>query len=284
MYRALQAGKNPGFYRSSALLGVIFVADEDDCSTERGEMFGDPNGGISSQLGPRTSFRCHEFGVRCQNDANPRTLGPKPGCVPDSNSTYMFEIERYLDFIRSLKSDTGSIVVAGIVGDFDRSTRTVTVGPDRRTNDPNLPEVARSCFTLDPNDPDALSGPEASHSICASSYAEAFAAIGKQIKVAIGDPCIDAALADQDPNQPGLQPTCTVISKFGDQTTPIMQCSVAVQTGATCDPGAAGTPCWCFHADAQTCPAPTPSNLALGINTGGALPPIGTKYLLYCRT
>jgi hypothetical protein len=298
MYRALQPGKNAGFYRPNAILAVIFVADEDDCSTEMGEMFGDPNAGISSQLGPRTSFRCHEFGVRCQNDPNPRALGAKTGCVPDASSQYMYEVQRYIDFMRNLKSEPGNIVVAGIVGDFDRATRGVTVGPDRRTNDPNLPEVQRSCFTVDPNDPDdgatpavridafidALSGPQASHSLCASNYAEGLVAIGKQIKVAIGDPCIDSALADQDPNQPGLQPACTVISRFDTLTTPIMQCPVAVQTSSTCDPGVAGTPCWCLHADAVQCPAPIPSNLALGVNTGGAIPPLGTVYLLYCRT
>jgi hypothetical protein len=298
MYRALQPGKNPGFYRDSALLAVIFVADEDDCSTERGEMFGDPGAGLSSTLGPFTSFRCHEFGVRCQNDTNPRALGAKTGCMPDANSAYEYEVQRYIDFMRNLKDDPANIIVAGIVGDFDRAFRGVTVGPDRRTNDPNIPEVARSCVTnaSDPDDGaspairidafiDALSGPTATHSLCASNYSDALIAVGKQLKVAIGNPCIDATLADQDPNQPGLQPACTVVSQFGTAITPITQCSNAVQASSTCDPGTAGTPCWCLHTDAQICPASeTPSSLALGINTGGASPPIGTKYLLYCRT
>jgi hypothetical protein len=297
MYRALQPGRNPGFYRTDAHLAVIILADEDDCSTEMGAMFGDPNASISSALGPRTSFRCHEFGVRCENDPNPRTLGPKTGCVPDQNSQYMYEVQRYVDFMRNLKAESALVSVAAIVGTFDRETRSVTVGPDRRTNDPNLPEVSRSCFTRDPNDPDdgatppprifgfvdSISGPAATHSVCNDNLSDPLIAIGQQLKASIGDPCITATLADQSAGDPGLQPACTVVARTGDTNTTIPACSNPVQTGGTCDPGAVGTPCWCLLTDTFSCPD-APSNLAFGVNTGGATPPLGTAYLIYCET
>src|SRR4029079_17194936 len=91
MYRALQPGKNPNFYRAGAYLGVIVMADEDDCSTEMGAMFGDPTAVLNSPLGPRTSFRCFEFGIQCDNDPNPRAFGTKRGCKPRPNSQYMYE-------------------------------------------------------------------------------------------------------------------------------------------------------------------------------------------------
>lgn len=303
MYRALQPGKNPGFYREEAYLAVIFVADEDDCSTEMGAMFGDPNAGISSQLGPRTSFRCFEFGVRCDNDPNPRTLGPKTGCEPDGNSTYMYEIQRYIDFLRNLKDDPKLVIVAGIIGNFDAETGNVTVQPDRRTNDPNLPEVQISCFTRDPNDPDDGAAPPVRTqaflsafperntftTICNDNLSDALIQIAELLKTAIGNPCIDKALADRNPTIDGVQPECSVVDVLDPDSvnrseTVIPQCTQAIQPGvAMCDPGSAGTPCWCIHPDMDACPN-APQNFAIEVNRGGATPPLGTVLEVQCVT
>jgi hypothetical protein len=298
---------NAGFYRTGAHLAVIFVADEDDCSTELGTMFGDPNAGISSQLGPRTSFRCHEFGVRCQNDPNPRSLGPKAGCAPDPASPYMFEVQRYIDFLRTLKDPDGpgTVTVAGILGTFDPATGNLSVGPDRRTNDPDLPEVVRSCVARDINDPDdganppvrlrhfisAFPGHNRLASICSVDLADALTAIATDVKTAIGNPCLDVALADQDPGQAGIQPSCTVhdvVDPGGpNQTaTALPVCETMIQSGASCDAGNVAAPCWCLLADATACPASAqnPSSLALGVERGGATPPLGSVVSLFCLT
>ncbi len=304
MYRALQPGKNPGFLRTAAHLAVIILADEDDCSTEMGAMFGDPNAGISSQLGPRTSFRCHEFGVRCQNDPNPRTLGPKTGCAPDTASQYMYEVQRYVDFLRNLKQPGAGaeVVVAGIIGNFDRASGSLMVGPDRRTNDPNLPEVVRSCFTRDPNDPDDGASPPVrigaflsafrrgtQHTVCNDNLSNALIDVGTAIKNAIGNPCIDAVLADENPAMAGLQPTCTVVDVVNPDApnraeTPVPACESAVQTG-TCTPGSAATPCWCLRPDVARCPPSTsnPSSYALEVFRAGATPPAGAVVEVFCR-
>jgi hypothetical protein len=305
MYRALQPGKNPGFYRAEAYLAVIFVADEDDCSTEMGAMFGDPNAGISSQLGPRTSFRCHEFGVRCANDPNPRSLGPKTGCQPDTNSVYQYEVQRYIDFLRNLKTDPKLVIVAGIIGNFDSVSGDLTVAPDRRTNDPNLPEVFRSCFTRDPNDADDGASPPVRlqsfltafperntfTTICNDNLADALIQIAELLKTAIGNPCIDKPLADRNPIIDGLQPECSVVDVLNPDAasrseTVIPQCSQAIQTGATCDPGSAGTPCWCIHPDSMSCPADedNPQSYSIEVNRGGATPPLGTVLEVQCVT
>ncbi len=305
MYRALQPGKNPGFYRGGAHLAVIVIADEDDCSTEMGALFGDPNAGLASQLGPRTSFRCHEFGVRCAGDATPRTLGPKSGCVPDPASMYEFEVQRYADFLRNLKGDPKLVVVAGIIGDFDAATGNLTVGPDRRTNDPNLPEVSRSCTTFDVNDPDDGANPPVRlqgflssfperntfATICNSNLGDALVQIATLVKTAIGNPCIDEVLADRDLGIEGLQPECTVVDVLNPDAPSrtevvIAQCAVAIQTGATCDPGGAATPCWCLHPDAAACPADgdNPLSHAIEVNRGGATPPLGTVVEVQCVT
>ncbi len=302
-FRALQPGKNPGFYRPEAYLAVIFIADEDDCSTEMGVMFGDPNAGISSQLGPRTSFRCHEFGVRCAGDTNPRALGPKTGCVPDPNSLYMYEVQRYIDFFRNLKDDVDLVIVAGIIGNFDAVTGNLTVGPDRRTNDPNLPEVQPSCFTRDPTDTNDGAAPPVRlqafltafpdrntfTTICNENLQDALVQIGELLKTAIGNPCIDKPLADRNPTIDGVQPECSVVDVINPDSanrmeTVIPQCQEAIQPGvAMCNPGSVGTPCWCIHPDAEACPT-SPQNFAIEVNRGGATPPLGTELEVQCVT
>jgi hypothetical protein len=71
---------NLGFYRDEAALGLVVIATHDDCSADYtewdNELFSaDP----MVDLGPLTSFRCFEFGVRCAG-SNPRSPGPILDC------------------------------------------------------------------------------------------------------------------------------------------------------------------------------------------------------------
>lgn len=90
MCRALNGsnGANAGFLRDTAFLGVVFLTDEDDCSTEDTQMFDTSQNSIDSELGFLSSFRCNEFGVTCEtgND-NPRAPGTRTGCSPPRATT-----------------------------------------------------------------------------------------------------------------------------------------------------------------------------------------------------
>src|SRR5690606_3541372 len=110
-----------------------------DCSAiDGGAMFGDPNGTIASPLGPRTSFRCFEFGVQCAGDTNPRAFGTKTGCVPRAGSPYMPTVQSYVDFLRGLKADPNQVVVSTIAGNIDdQRTAVVVADPD----DPTRPSL-----------------------------------------------------------------------------------------------------------------------------------------------
>ena len=116
MRRALD-GRNPenaGFLRDNAHLAVIFIADEDDCSATSGAVF-DPNQDcVSDPLGPRTSFRCAEFGYLCDGadiGREPKQLDDPGGaleCEPQGamnagDSDYLWHPKVYVDFLRSLK-------------------------------------------------------------------------------------------------------------------------------------------------------------------------------------
>jgi hypothetical protein len=74
--RALDSAATPqnqGFLRPDAALLIIIVADEDDCSASNPMVFDPMDMTLSSPLGPLTSFRCTEFGVRCAQGLLSRT-------------------------------------------------------------------------------------------------------------------------------------------------------------------------------------------------------------------
>jgi hypothetical protein len=111
---------NNGFLRDNAYLGVVFIQDEDDCSTQDTGMFDTSQNSLGDTLGPLASFRCTEFGVDCETgNADPRALGPRTNCAPRQPSPYMYDVDEYVSFLKSLKSDDSLIVVSGIAGPPD---------------------------------------------------------------------------------------------------------------------------------------------------------------------
>ena len=125
---------NPGFLRPNALLVVVFITDEDDCSAKNPQLY-DPNQqSLSDPLGPLTSFRCFEFGISC--DINDRDiLGPRSNCVPAYD--WLHSVDSYDTFFKGLKPP-GHVVLGAIAG----PTSPVNVGRDG----PN-PVLKPSCQT-----------------------------------------------------------------------------------------------------------------------------------------
>ena len=119
MRRALNGSnsQNQGFLRDNAMLAVIVVTDEDDCSTEDPAMFSTDAAldNVDSALGPLASFRCFEFGVQCSPD-NPREPGPREDCRARENSQYMYGTEEYARFLQNLKGPSVPVVFSAIAG------------------------------------------------------------------------------------------------------------------------------------------------------------------------
>ena len=285
IYRALQPGKNAGFLRDNAILAVVIISDEDDCSAkDGGALFGDPNGTISSPLGPRTSFRCHEFGVQCDNDPNPRAFGTRTGCVPRTNAQYMKDIEPYVTYLKGLKSDPTKVVVAGIIGNVD-DQRTVVVGAD--PDDMTRPIVNASCSSASGLAYPAFrtktfleSFPERNSitTICNENLTDALTEIAELVKLVVGSPCIDAELSDRNDDLPGVQPECSV-ADVTDPNGPNRTETVI----ASCDVSGGQTPCWRFISDPTNC-AMAPSNRAIEVDRGGVSVPDNTVLELQCVT
>jgi hypothetical protein len=188
--------ENDGFLRDDALLVVVILTDEDDCSASRPDIIFDPDpnsNSIDSVLGFLHSFRCFEFGVTCDiNDRN--QMGVRQDCVPrDDDQAFLHSIDRYGQFINTLR-DPGRVVVAAIAGPVPME---ITVQMD----DQNRPEVAPSCvdstatgaipgirieaFASLFNSPAALGG-WAYASVCANSFESTMQALGLEIADRLG--------------------------------------------------------------------------------------------------
>jgi hypothetical protein len=110
MRRALTPGTNPGFIRQHAMLSIVFLTNEDDCSLARGALL-DPNDGT---LGPATSFRCISQGIVCDEDVN--TSGTKTNCRPRADSPFLVDVAEYQTFLGELKSDPSLVTVSAVAG------------------------------------------------------------------------------------------------------------------------------------------------------------------------
>ena len=79
--------ENQGFLRRDALLAIIMVTNEDDCSARAGINLYDTcaNTMLLSQLGPPSNYRCNEFGHLCDGQRPPREKAPGG----DVNTTVM---------------------------------------------------------------------------------------------------------------------------------------------------------------------------------------------------
>ncbi len=139
MTRALYDNpNNDGFLREGALLAVVIVTDEDDCSASDPDLFSNTQTDINSELGPLTSYRCHEFGITCDNNERTHT-GLRQECRPRQDpGAKLYPISRYVDFLEWLK-DPARLVVAAIGG--PAADHSVVVQLDEQDN----PQVQFSC-------------------------------------------------------------------------------------------------------------------------------------------
>jgi hypothetical protein len=109
MRLALDPATNPGFIREDAMLSVIFLTNDDDCSLRSGTLL-DP----ANDPGGAQPFRCTTEGVVCDDDIS--APGTKDNCRPNEASTLVTGVAEYTDFLRAYKTDPADVSVAAVVG------------------------------------------------------------------------------------------------------------------------------------------------------------------------
>ena len=244
---AAAPAQNTGFLRPDAILQIVLLTNEDDCSAPpNSDLFDSTSMTITDPLGPLQSYRCNEFGHLCGGVRPPRT----PASPTDLSGTCMsaedgilLRVADVVAALKKLKSDPRLIVVSAIAG--PPSPYIVTTTPSQVSGDPSQwPVVEHSCTAID--------GTYADPSIRIQQWIDAFGTNGRfqsicdaglgggmplatQLESVMSDsPCLDATV---------VASACTFVDQIRDadggvQDVPLASCTA---TG-----GAA--PCWSLSA------------------------------------
>jgi hypothetical protein len=278
-YRALHdvIPENAGFFRNgpddNALLVVVWVSDEDDCSADPNtDLF---NFNLTSMYGLDLSYRCTQYGIQCDGDnpPDPRLMrppygdsgGPLTGCQsrPPTNYGKLIDINKYITYFtkpasqNGVKADPRDVILvsitapttpfASIVGDPD------TYGPCNPVGAPLDPIrcavlLQHSCFAPAPlntvffGDPGvrfhqvvsaALNHNETS--ICETDYTSALQALGALIVSQIGPGCLSSPVVNKTLPDGSTAPDCVVedVTDRPDGTQSIAMIPSCVENGNT---------------------------------------------------
>jgi hypothetical protein len=260
------------FLRADALLLVVFVTDEDDCSASDPALFSDPYADACSELGPITSYRCFEHGVVCHDGKGSRAFGERRNCRPDEDSRYVESVTGFADFLKRLKANPAQVIVAGIYGKPNR----VTAIPDERVLDYTTPRLANVCGTGGKEGSGAtpavrmnallaqFGGRASQSSICETELAWAMRNAGLVTRgAATRSHCLRGALIDVDVAAQGVQPTCRV-EVASDVGTALEKRNEV----PPCDRAAAGQRC--FSVDVDAACGDTETGLAFHVDDGAS--------------
>jgi hypothetical protein len=255
VYRALtDTTINSGFLRDDALLVVVWLTDEDDCSAPPDSPLFDPSSAGVAQYGTLHSFRCTQFGITC--DGNPLTSGalaPTNNCAPAPGGL-LFDVQRYATLFNATRANGGikdspaDVLLVSIIAPSAPVAVDITQPCADQVNTPSCPILRHSCvaatnaqFFADPAVrihalmSSSLGSVEGS--ICDTDYTSTVDAMADAMAARMRAGCLPGAVVDRS------DPGCVVT--VNDSDTP--RCT----TGRL--------PCWDLVDDVG-CPArPTPA-------------------------
>jgi len=262
-YRALTdttISENTGFLRDDALLAILYVMDEDDCSAPPTSDVYDPEPSTPPPdgLGLLNSYRCAKWAIVCRDPVTGQTsLMPYAAvtgledCRPASQvqGNRLHNVDRYIDlFTRpksegGLKRDPDDVMLFAIAGDPPATLST------RLVSQPQAAIVLEpACQSAD--DPQVFADPavrlttvvraaksHAVHSICQTDYAPIFQALTNQLATRTeAVRCLPYAV-DNLKKCEASESSC-IIGKL-------------VRSLAACDAIATNRPCWRLGTDAR---------------------------------
>jgi hypothetical protein len=249
--------ENAGFLRPDALLAIVLITNEDDCSASPGQgpnsripLFdAAANTNLASQLGPPANFRCNEFGHLCFGGWHPNRNAPNndvnasvtyDDCTSNDTEGYLLSVADTVNRIRALKADDGQVMVTAITG--PRAPYVVNWKAPS-TSDTSCgaascpwPMIAHSCTAADSSfaDPAVRIGEMVDHfgangrmlSICDGEFSGALADIGSDVLNYVSAPCILGRIAK---NTITSHDDCTVVDNATGQALP--DCAEATLNG-----------------------------------------------------
>jgi len=257
-----------GFLRPEALLLVVFVTDEDDCSATNPQFFGEDWADACSELGAPTSYRCFEHGVKCYDGKGSRVFGERSNCRPDEESAYIESVHAFADYLKRVKENPAQVIVAGIYG---KPNGIVSI-PDERVTQFRTPRLANVCGTGGKEGTGAtpavrmnalmaeFGGRASQSSICETELSWAMREMGLVTRAAATrSHCLRGPILDMDPTTVGIQPACTVMAARDSRD------REKRDVLRPCDGTSTGERCYTFEPD-PACDD-TESNLAVRVET-----------------
>ena len=256
MYKALLRAQNSdeeqyGFLRSNAILSIVVITDEVDCSYnnkfESIFLPADQGGGQVFWSDPDasapTSAVCWNAGVVCEGSGTPydscRSANKNVDGdidVADGDSV-LHPLGRYVDFVQEIEvakqtiTPSQEVLVALIAGVPDGYDGDLTysnsldpidqgdfgIGPGCTYNSAEGTSTARPPVRMREFAEEFEVGDEPNiYSICQDNYSDALSAIANTIRDQIKPACMTACVADTDQVTTGLQPQCTLIQEAPD--------------------------------------------------------------------
>lgn len=119
--------EHAGFLRDDAILAVIIVADDDDCTAADPAVY-DPSS--DAGVGPLSSARCAFYGWLCNGEPIPPIAATYTDCTPRTDS-YLVDPLETVAFLQGLKADPRMVVMAGVFP--DRTPVLIDVDPSDGT-------------------------------------------------------------------------------------------------------------------------------------------------------
>lgn len=249
-----------GFLRDDALLAIVFVTDEVDCSMrpQTRDVFG--NDGLmafwndAQAEGTGQNATCWAAGVACDDDANgvrhcePANVG-RDGRPADEDDAVLHPMSRYITLIdhvierkRQVRPDAAVFVsvISGVPtsyrgGDLsyphpDGSDFVHEFGtaPGCSGNGLAVPPVRLRAFAESFSEDDE----QVVFSVCSESYVEALQSIAHALEARFVPACIQSCPADVDPTTSRYEPNCNVVERMPDGD----EVRVAWCTGTPDDP------------------------------------------------
>ena len=293
VYRALRdpIPENAGFLRDDAILAVVWVTDEDDCSVDPdSDLFSNP------KYGPQNSYLCAQYGIVCDGMLLPGTPQASfNNCAPatPAQGGKLTDLKKYIDFFTlpkgkgGLKTNPRDIVLASI------SAPSSPVGSMAVSGAANCGSGAGTCTNIGHScnasasffgDPavriDAVLEKAQNHqitSICDSDYKSALEGVGRQIVSVLGPACLTSPIGDLS------NPDCVV----ADVTT--IDGMDKPSGIAFCGANGGVVPCWKLE-QLPNCPQLCNPNdckfqqVGVMIDRGGLAAPANTTAVVSCNT
>jgi hypothetical protein len=268
-----------GFLRPDAVLGVVMLTDEDDCSAYNPEIFnpespefrdGDPN------------FRCFQSGVICQGD-DVYKPGLRADCHPRTESEYITNVSEYVDYMKELKPDPRDRVLSAIIGDpgsvsvevnMDGLDAQLVASCEDSMGEAAYPGVRLAAFV------DNFQEQGERSSLCNEGPQHGLDTMVRKLRQSMGTTCLAGDITDIDPDTAGRQVGCRVYEQLAENTelrTAIPRCDNPANLA-----NSSIVPCYSILTGGEAC-GDFRTQLALQVHGRTEEPGPGTRLIAECR-